>query len=77
MVHEDDPAIVVIERGARCAVSAPVRVLDGSGRVIVIVVLRQMDVRRRQQCRDDSRGDEQRGANRPAETEQDHAGILA
>jgi len=43
----------------------------------VIVVLRQVDVRRRQRRSDHSRGDQQRSANRPAETGRNHVGILA
>lgn len=56
---------------------APMRVLDGAAVVmIVIVVRRDMDVRRRQHSRDDGRSGQQRGGERPAEAAGDHAGIL-
>lgn len=60
MIHEDNAPIVIVERGTRRAVRAPVRVFDG-GRmvVIVIVMLRQVNMGGRQRRRDDSRGDEQ------------------
>ena len=79
MIHEDRAAIIVVDFGTRgVAVRAPVRVLDG-GRVvmIVIVVSRQVDVRRRQQGRDDSGRHQQRGGDRPAESGRNHVEILS
>ena len=77
MVDENRPPVVVVERGARRAVRAPVRVLDRSRVVVVVIaVRRQVDVRGRQQPREDSRRDEQRRSGRPAEGAPDHARIM-
>ena len=73
MVHENNAPIVVVERGTRRVVSAPVRVFDRRVIVIVVVMDRQMNVRRRQQGRDNSRSGQQRGSSRPAEAGGDHA----
>ena len=48
MVDEDRAAIVIVERQPRRAVRAPVRVLDGARVVVIVVVLREVDVRWRQ-----------------------------
>jgi chloramphenicol 3-O-phosphotransferase len=67
------PPIVIVESSARHTMRAPVRMLDGRRVVmIVIAVFHQVDVRRRQHRREHSRGGEQRGSNRPAETGGNH-----
>jgi len=73
MVYINSAPVIIIERDTRRAVRAPVCVLDG-GRVVVIVIvmLHQVDVRRRQHRREQSRGDERRGSKRPAETGGNH-----
>jgi hypothetical protein len=57
---------------------APVGMLEGRGViVVVIVVLRQVDVRRRQhRGKHHGRNDERRGG-RPTEAGRNHAGILS
>ena len=54
------------------------RVLDRAAVVVIVsVVRRQMDVCRRQHCRHDGGGSQQRGGARPAETAGDHWGNLS
>ena len=73
MVHENNAPIVVVERGTRRVVSAPVRVFDRRVIVIVVVMDRQMNVRRRQERRDNSRSGQQRGSKRTADPSGNHA----
>lgn len=76
MLDIDCASVIVIERDARRAVRAPVRMLDRSRVVvIVVVVLCQMDVRRRQRHCDNGRGGQQRGDKRPAQVGGYHAGM--
>ena len=78
VIDENRAPVIVVERGTRCAVGAPVRVLDCRRVVvIVIVVLRKVDVRRRQQRREDGRRHQQRCRDGPADAGSDHAGILS
>ena len=77
VIDKQHAAIVIIERAARVLVRRPVRMLDARGVIVVVVIGAQMDVRRRQQCRNDGRSHHKRGSKRPAESGRNHAEILS
>ena len=77
-IHEDDVPIIVIERRARGLMAAPVGMLHRSRMsMVMIVVLGQVDVRRRQHRGKHHRRDEQRCGRGAADPGGNHAGILS